>query len=206
MPSLVPFMLVALALIVVPGADMALVTKTTLARGRRPGLETVAGIITGVGVHGAAAAIGLSAVIAASATAFRLVQILGAIYLIALGLGSIISAYRSDEHTVDAPAPTRPASTPFAEGLITNVMNPKLVVFFLSLMPQFINSASPAIPQIIVLSATYMVLGTAWLVVYVWIVDRVKRQFQHPRVRRSLDAVSGTILIALGLRLIATRN
>lgn len=205
MPHLIPFLAVAGLLVVTPGADMALVTRNTVAGDRGAGLMTAFGIVVGVLMHGTAAVIGLSAIIATSASAFWIVKLAGAIYLIALGARTLFGAVRSKPAAVsadDSPGSTRP----FAEGFITNVLNPKLAIFFLSLMPQFINEQSSAIPQIIGLSLLYSLLGGLWLTIYVGVVDRVKDSFQRPSVRKRLDLVSGTVLVALGLRLVTVSN
>ncbi len=199
MPDILPFLLVALLVVVVPGVDMALVTRNTVRGGRRAGFVTTAGILAGVCMHATAAILGLSAIIAASASAYQVVKLAGAVYLIGLGVRGLLAARSA--RPVTMPIEPRIERSPFLEGFMTNVLNPKLAVFFLSLMPQFVVSSSPALPQLALLSAVFLVVGAAWLTVYVTTIDRVGAMLRRPSMSRAIDAISGTVLLALGLRL-----
>ena len=178
---------------------MALVTRNTVAGGQRSGFITTAGILTGVCLHATAAILGLSAVLAASASAYQVVKFAGAVYLIGLGIRSLIAA-RSVGSATDTAQPMT-GKSPFLEGFLTNALNPKLVVFFLSLMPQFVMDSRPALPQLLLLSAVFLVVGAVWLTLYVTIIDRVSFVLHRPSVRRAIDVVSGTVLTVLGIRL-----
>jgi threonine/homoserine/homoserine lactone efflux protein len=200
------FVAVAAIIVIVPGADMALVARNTLAGGRPAGLRTATGTLLGLGVHAGAALIGLSAVIAASATAFNVVRLVGASYLVWLGLQTLwATRKRSQPITVDEPNRSRTmprtVQAPLVQGILTNVLNPKLALFFLSFLPQFVDTSRPATPQIAVLTGTFIFMGAIWLGTYVVAVDRLSGVLTRPAVRRWLDRVIGTTLVGLGIRL-----
>lgn len=206
-PELWSFVTVAAIVVVVPGADMALVARNTAVGGRGAGFRTATGIILGSAVHAAAAVVGLSAVIAASATAFNVVKLLGAAYLVWLGVQTVWATRRRPTRLADNdPARTIPLlrGTPLVQGFLTNVLNPKVAVFFLSFLPQFIDPAGPAVSQTLILSAVFIVMGVAWLGSYVAVIDLLSGVLSRPSVKRWLDRVVGTVLAGLGLRLAAT--
>jgi threonine/homoserine/homoserine lactone efflux protein len=199
------FVAVAAIIVIVPGADMALVARNTLAGGRSAGLRTATGTLLGLAVHAGAALIGLSAVIAASATAFNVVRLVGASYLVWLGLQTLwATRNRTRTFPVDEPNKRtlpRTVHAPLVQGILTNVLNPKLALFFLSFLPQFVDTARPAAPQIVVLTGTFIAMGAIWLVTYVVAVDRLAGVLTRPAVKRWLDRVIGTTLVGLGIRL-----
>jgi threonine/homoserine/homoserine lactone efflux protein len=199
------FVAVAAIIVIVPGADMALVARNTLAGGRSAGLRTATGTLLGLGVHAGAALIGLSAVIAASATAFNVVRLVGASYLVWLGLQTLwATRNRTRAFTVDEPKKRSLPQTvhaPLVQGILTNVLNPKLALFFLSFLPQFVDTSRPATPQIVLLTGTFIAMGAIWLGPYVVAVDRLSGVLTRPGVKRWLDRVIGTTLVGLGIRL-----
>jgi threonine/homoserine/homoserine lactone efflux protein len=199
------FVAVATLIVIVPGADMALVARNTLAGGRAAGLRTATGTLLGLGIHAGAALVGLSVVIAASATAFNLVRLVGAAYLVWLGLQTLwASRNRVRAVPIDEPSPRslpRVGDAPLVQGTLTNVLNPKLAVFFLSFLPQFVDPSRPATPQILVLASTFIAMGAIWLGTYVVAVDRLSGVLTRPAVKRWLDRFIGTTLVALGIRL-----
>ena len=204
-------MAVATVVVMVPGADMALVARNTLSGGRSAGLRTATGTLLGLGVHAGAALIGLSVVIAASATAFNVVRLVGAAYLVWLGLQTLWAtrargqkAAPIDDHS--RRSLSRVAGAPLVQGMLTNVLNPKLAVFFLSFLPQFIDASRPATPQILVLTSTFIVMGALWLGTYVFAVDQLSGVLTRLAVRRWLDRLFGTTLVALGIRLAITET
>jgi len=193
---------------------MALVTRNTVSAGRRCGLATVAGIMTGVFVHGVAAALGLSAVIAASSKLFNTLRIVGAVYLVWLGVQAWRSAGRPpSEMTVDdrggldhghcrsgsGDRASDGMARPFRHGLVTNVLNPKLVVFFITFVPQFVDPIRGPRRQIALLSLVFMGLAAIWLTGYVTALNRMAGLLSRPSVRSTIDRVSGSVLIALGV-------
>lgn len=198
------FVGVAAIVVLVPGADMALVARNTVAGGRSAGFRTATGTILGLSVHAAAAVVGLSAVIAASATAFNVVKLLGAAYLIWLGIQTLWATRRRPTRPADEDSPRALPSlsgSPLVQGFLTNVLNPKLAVFFLSFLPQFVDSGGPVVTQTLVLAGVFIVMGVAWLATYVAAVDLLSGVLSRPGVKRWSDRVVGTVLAGLGLRL-----
>ena len=196
--QLLAFVGVAVVLSVTPGPDMALVLRNTLRFGRDAGLRTVAGI--GVGLLGwaTASALGVAAVLAASATAFTVLKLAGAAYLVYLGIRTLL-ALRHDGEPEEAP---RVAGSSFRQGLVTNLLNPKLAVFFTTLLPQFISHDDPPVAKSILLVAVFLAIGLTWLVTYVHLVTALARSRTF---RRVTEAVSGVVLVALGARLATER-
>ncbi|MGI9608025.1 MAG: LysE family translocator [Acidimicrobiales bacterium] len=203
MPAVWAFVAVAIVIVVTPGVDMALVARNTMAGGRRAGLVTALGVCSGLLVHAVLSLAGVSAAIASSDLLFDMIRVVGAGYLIVLGGQSILRAAKGVA-SGDAPiaATTR---APFAQGFVTNVLNPKLIVFFLALVPQFVvrGSSTPAGLQLAILFGVFIVLGLLWLTAYVLALDTLAPWLRRPRVERSVDAVAGAALIGVGLRLVA---
>jgi RhtB (resistance to homoserine/threonine) family protein len=203
MSDVLAFALVAGLMTVLPGADTLLVVRNSLRGGRRDGLATVAGICSGLYGHALLSALGVSAILAHSAAAFAALKIAGACYLAWLGIQSIRSALRGSA----MPAPERtatarvPASRSFGEGFLTNLLNPKVVVFYLALLPQFMQPEDHVLAKSLLLATIHLVEGLAWLGGVAWLVDRSRRLFVSRTLRRWLDAACGGLLIALGLRL-----
>lgn len=203
-PDLVAFTVVATIVTVIPGVDMALVARSVLTSGRRAGYITSVGICTGLWVHAVASALGLSAILMTSAILFSAVKLTGALYLVALGLVSLRSAFgtRSETMAVAVPDPTaRGARRAFVQGLLSNLLNPKVVLFYLTLLPQFVRSSDPVLARSLLLAAIHVVIGLAWLTIYAYFLGRLGAMLQRPRVRRALEGVTGVLLIGLGARL-----
>ncbi len=198
------FLAVATLVVVTPGPDMALVARNTFAGGRISGLATSVGTCSGLLVHATAAALGLSAVLLASSQAFTVVKIAGAAYLIFLGIRTIIGAgrdtsFREGEKATDL-------WTAYRQGVLTNVLNPKVAVFFLSLLPQFIDPGSGSTWRLLLLSALFIVMGLVWLTVYTLALHAVGPFVDRPRVRTVIDTVTGGVLLLLGARLALQRR
>ena len=188
------FVGVALVLTLTPGPDMALVLRNTMRGGRAAGFRTVAGIALGLLGWATASALGVAAVLEASATVFTALKLAGAVYLVYLGIQALRSL-RRNERPPDAPS--TPGS-PFRQGLVTNLLNPKLAVLFTTLLPQFIDASDPAVAKAVLLAAIFLAIGLSWLVTYTLIVDAVARSRTY---RRVTEAITGVVLIALGVRL-----
>ena len=204
----VPFVGIAALIVVTPGVDMALVTRNGLRGGRAGALATAVGINVGVALWTLAAAFGLAAVVRESGALFDGVRLAGALYLVVLGIRSMRAARRreafvlSDRDGRMALAP----GTAFKQGLISNALNPKMAVLFTALLPQFVDHGSAPLPQLLVLGAVFNVLGLAWLVGFALAVARARSVLARPSVRRLQYAISGAVLIALGLRVALTRR
>ena len=206
-PQLLAFALVAAAVTITPGADTLLVVRNSLRGGRRDGVLTAVGIGGGLYVHAIFSAIGVSALLAHSAEAFLALRIAGAAYLAWLGLQSLRAGIRRAP-PAELPAAARtavPAARSFREGLLTNLLNPKVIVFYLALLPQFLSPGEPVLAKSLLLAAIHCVEGLAWLSIVAWAVDRSRRFFLRPALRRILDSVCGTVLVALGAKLALER-
>ena len=198
------FAIAALVLIMIPGPDLALITRNALAGGRRGGLLTIVGGALGVTVHASVAALGLSAVLLASATAFTLLKIVGAAYLLWLGLQTLRAASRTRrESPADEPVATpRRRLAYLRQGFLSNALNPKVALFFVTFLPQFISAdtGSPR-AEALLFSAIFAVLYLAWFGSYVVAVDRLGRWLRRPNVRSRIEQVTGLVLVTVAVRL-----
>jgi threonine/homoserine/homoserine lactone efflux protein len=187
---------------VIPGADMALVTRQVVMRGRRTAQATIFGNLSGLIVHAVALAVGLSALLVASATAYTAVKLAGAAYLVYLGIQSIRQARASSAHdeTESVSRETRLGGNAYLQGLISTVLNPKPALFFLSYVPQFIDRDGSVAFQVALLAAVHIAVGFVWLTLYAWFVARMHAVIARPRVKAALARVTGVVLLALGLR------
>lgn len=199
---------VAGLLIVVPGPDVLLVVRNAVL-GRAAGLATALGTLGGLLVHASAATVGLSALVAASATAFTLVKLIGAAYLVLLGLQALWSTrpmgIRTDLRGGGLnPArygpPVRPRMALW-QGLLTNVLNPKVAIFFVAFLPQFVPAGDPTASSTAVLAAVFVAMSAVYLLLLVALVSRAATVLARPAVRRWLDRTAGAVFIGFGVRL-----
>ena len=198
--SLLAFIPVALLLTLIPGADTALVTRNALALGPTGARWTIVGIMTGCLMHATASALGLSAILATSARAYETVKLVGAAYLVWIGVQSIRNA-RSDSD-VQVPRFARATfRSPFMQGFLTNILNPKVALFYLTFLPQFIPTDAPVLRTSLLLAMIHNALGFAWLSLYARFVDRLRGALTRPVVKAWLERVTGGVLVALGARL-----
>ena len=188
------FLAVAVVVIVTPGPDTALTIRNTLAGGRRAGVLTAAGVACGQAAWAVAASLGVAALLVASEPVFVALKVAGAAYLVVLGVQSLAAAARGRELSSHAPA--RPGR-PMRQGLFSNLANPKMAVFFTSLLPQFADS----LPALLGLGLVFCLMTLAWLSAYAAVIARAGDVLRRGRVRRALDAVAGVALIAVGVRL-----
>ena len=194
--GLAAFVAASVLVVVMPGADMALVTRQVLVGGPRLARRTILGNATGVLVHVLALAVGLSALLLASATAYSVVKYAGAAYLVWLGVQSLRAARRPAE----LPALAVPRRA-FAAGLVSTVLNPKPALFFVALVPQFLDRAHPVLPQVLLLGGIHLAVTLAWLTLYAQLVSRARRALASSWVQR----VTGAVLVALGVRVALER-
>ena len=202
--DLLAFLGISLVVIMTPGQDTALTIRNTLAAGRRNGVRTAAGVACGQLVWALAASTGLAALLAASEPAFDALKLAGAAYLVVLGLQALRDAVRGTATPPEHEAEDS-AAHGFRQGLISNLGNPKMAVFFTGLLPQFAPEAGPAFATMLALGVLFAALTVAWLTLYAFAVERARHALGRPAVRRALDTVTGTALIALGLRVAADR-
>ena len=203
MGDVVAFVGVVAVIVVLPGPDMALVLQNGLSRGRRAAVETAIGINAGLLLWAVAAAVGVAALLEASGTAFTLLKLAGAAYLVWLGVRALADAWRGPvDASGDRPASRRQGS-PFRQGLLSNLLNPKIALVFTTLIPQFVVPGEPAVAQTLLLAALFIGMGLVWLTSYALLVAHVGTMLKRSGVRRVLSAVTGTVLTALGARLAA---
>ncbi|MFJ6887561.1 LysE family translocator [Streptomyces californicus] len=206
--QLIAFTGVAAGMVALPGADFTVVVRNALAS-RTAGLATALGVAGGLLVHTALAVAGLAAVLVTLPVLFRTVQLLGGAYVLYLGISALYALRRrggqGEEGTVDAGA-GRPAPREFGralrQGFLTNALNPKAPVLFLSLLPQFVPHGQPPLPRTLLLAAVVVVLALIWFPAVALLVDRLGRWLRRPRTARVVEGGSGVALTGLGLALV----
>jgi threonine/homoserine/homoserine lactone efflux protein len=203
MPSLhnyLMFLGAATLLCLMPGPDTLYVLGRSMTQGRRFGVVSALGIMCGCWVHITAAAFGLSEFVVQSQTAFAVVRWLGALYLVYLG-GLMLLRRPIDLHAADAVAAVS-SGRAFWQGFLTNVLNPKVALFFLAFLPQFLDLERPTAPQVFILGGTFVALGTAWLAVLAMGGSALGAVLnRHPRARLAQERITGTVFMGLGLKL-----
>lgn len=203
--ALLGFVAVAVLGVITPGLDTMLVLRHSLLSGTRVGLAAVVGISLGCLVWGTASIAGLTALLTASRLAYDTVRVLGAIYLLWLGGSALWKSFRASPGQPHPLTEQRPAGhSPWSAlraGTTTNLLNPKVGVFYMSLLPQFLPVGPTAASWGALLVAIHVGVGLLWLPGLVWAASRARRLLLRDRVRRWLDRVTATVLIALGIKL-----
>jgi threonine/homoserine/homoserine lactone efflux protein len=199
------FVLTGALLNLAPGQDTFYIVGRSLAQGTRVGIVSALGINAGSVVHTFAAAIGLSAILAASASAFMVLKLVGAVYLVYLGVRMLMAS-----GAASSPPATLPAHstwTAFRQGMLTNLLNPKVALFFLAFMPQFIDAESTTkVLAFIVLGATFVFTGTTWCLILALAAGKMRDSFvRRPKQMGLVSRVTGGVFVLLGLRLALTK-
>ena len=202
--DLLPFLVASVLVTVVPGADMALVTRQVLVGGTGLAQRTILGNLSGLVVHGVALAAGLSALLVASAAAYSVVKLAGAGYLLYLGVQALAASRRPP--AAAPPAAVVAPGRAFLQGLVSTVLNPKPALFFLTFLPQFVDRDRAVLPQTLTLAAIHVVVGLLWLSAYARLVHRARGLLTGPRVKAWLERTTGAVLIAFGLRVAVERR
>jgi RhtB (resistance to homoserine/threonine) family protein len=208
---LLVFLGVAAIVIVVPGPDTAVVTKNVLVHGRRTALGTSLGVSAGLSVWTLAAAAGIASLVRASEVAFTTLKLIGALYLIWLGVGALRAAGRAaatDELAGAAGAykPALGARAGFRQGFLSDLANPKIGIFFTSLLPQFVDPGHAVFLPFLILGTVFVVMTAVWLCAYSLLAARVAQTLTRPRVKAALDRFTGVVLIGIGVRLAMERR
>ncbi|MCO5400968.1 LysE family translocator [Ralstonia soli] len=209
------FMLAVFLLNVTPGPDAAYIVGRSVSQGRAAGLLSALGVSAGCCVHVLAVAFGLTAVLAASTVAFTVIKVVGAAYLIYLGGRMLLAPPGRDDTPADesetaeqaaAAKRPRPVKSLFMQGFLTNVLNPKVVLFFLSFFPQFVDPhANHKAAAFLALGVVFVVMSTVWNSLVAWVAASVTRRVAgKPGIKHWLDRVVGTAFVALGARLAFT--
>jgi threonine/homoserine/homoserine lactone efflux protein len=200
------FLGVSLTVILTPGQDTALTIRNTLMGGRRSGVWTAVGVVSGQLVWAVVSSVGLAAVLLASQPAFMALRLVGAAYLVFLGAQALVSAVRghSSEAAVAATGQALSSRRAYRQGLLSNLGNPKMAIFFTSLLPQFATGEA-TFWTMLALGVVFASITLAWLAGYAVAVSKAQSVLRGTGFRRALDAVTGTVLVAFGLRLAAER-
>ena len=215
-PSPYYFLGASILLILAPGPDMTLVARNTITRGRAEGLQTVGGLLIGLSVHVTAAVAGLSAILTGSHVAFTVVKIVGALYLLVLGGRTLLAARATAVAVADDDGNdlmfgahqsrfVAATASPALQGALSAALNPKLAVFFLTFLPQFVDPNHMPQASMLAHGLTFALMGAAWLVVWVLLLDRLGRVIRRPNVRAWMERATGAVLVGLGVRLALAR-
>lgn len=207
----IAFLGIAALLTIIPGADTALVTKNAIARGRTAAFFTTFGICLGCLCHATASALGLSLVLRESARLYHWMRLAGAAYLMYIGIRALWSArgsVGSAQPNVQSETTGNRASLlrSFGEGLFTNLLNPKVAIFYLTFLPQFIAPGESVLRKSLFLAGIHVLMGLVWLCSYATLLDRMSSVLTRPSVKRRLEAFTGAVLVAFGLRLAMERQ
>ena len=217
-PQLAAFIVVAGLLTITPGADMALVMRHALGGGTRPAFFASLGICLGTLIWGAASALGVAVLFARSALAFAVLKYVGGAYLVYLGVRALISTTKVATNATESNFSRENDSSPsslrgshgqwkaFGQGLFTNLLNPKVAVFYVTFLPQFVVPDRPVLSQSVFLAAMHVVMGLIWLTLYARFIDRMAAVLLTDRVKRRIEAATGAVLMALGIRLALARR
>jgi RhtB (resistance to homoserine/threonine) family protein len=197
--QVIAFFFVASVLAITPGADTMLVMKNSMRFGSAAGWATTIGILGGTLVHALISALGISVILTQSEALFQLVKALGALYLVWLGIQALSSAGQRPQD--DQTGKNLAVRGAFLEGLITNILNPKVAIFYIAFLPQFIDASDPVLAKSLLLASIHNGLSLLWLGALVAIIARGSTWIQRPHIQKRLSRISGAILIALGLRL-----
>ncbi len=203
--SVIAFTITALIITLTPGNDTILVFRNSLSGHRSAGFATMFGICAGLIVHGAFASMGISVILTQSATLFQVVKLAGAGYLIFLGGQTLWAAWKNRDKqlvTSQSESSQKPKSVAksFGEGVLTNVLNPKVALFYLSFLPQFIAPTDPFFKPLL-LAGIHIVWGIIWLSIVVLMINKMRKILTNPRAKSIMDAICGTVLVSLGVRL-----
>ena len=203
--TLLAFAGISLLLAVTPGPDMAVVTKNALAHGRRGVMLTTTGIALALAIWVTATAVGVSAVVRSSGELLFILKLIGASYLVYLGVRTLIESRRRHADLLAGTPAAAPAHVIFRQGFLSALSNPKLGVFFVTFLPQFVTPGQALLPRLLLLGSIFALIGWTWMNVYGFFVTRIRDFITAPRVRQWMERVTGIVLLGFGARLAADR-
>jgi threonine/homoserine/homoserine lactone efflux protein len=204
---LAEFLAVSIIVIVTPGPDTALTIRNTLLGNRRAGVFTALGVVSGQATWALATSAGIAALLVASEPAFTAVKLVGAAYLVFLGSQALFAALRRrPRRGIEGRRRRLPPRVAFRQGVISNLGNPKMAAFFPALLPQFTPAGEAAFPVLLALGLVFCTLTLVWLTAYAVAVARAGDFLRRPSVRRAMEALTGAVLVALGVRLATERR
>src|SRR5210317_302955 len=208
MTALTTYLIAITLLTITPGVDTMLVIRNTARGGWRDGAVSSLGICSALFLHATISAVGISVILLQAAWAFSLLKMAGAGYLIWLGLSSWLKILKQEKFEIINGKASRGAflvQRSLREGFLSNILNPKTAIFYMAFLPQFINPAQSAILQSLFLAGLHFVIAMIWQCLLALMVKQLKIWLQRPRVNQVFDGVTGTVMIALGLR-VATES
>ena len=203
--QLIAFAGISLLLAVTPGPDMAVVTRNALAHGRRGVVLTTSGIGLALVIWVTATAVGLSALLRTSGELLFGLKLVGSCYLAYLGIRTLIDSRRRPDDLLAGMQPAAHAHAVFRQGFLSAISNPKLGVFFVTFLPQFVLPGQAVLPRLLELGVTFAVIGWIWMNVYGLFVTRLREVITTPRVRQWMQRVTGVVLLGFGARLALER-
>ncbi|MEK4066119.1 LysE family translocator [Peribacillus sp. FSL R5-0717] len=197
------FIIMCILLIILPGPDTAIATRNTVTVGTSGGFKTMFGTCCALLIHTSAALFGLSAIIVKSALLFSIFKYAGAVYLVYLGFKTLWGLRNKQ---VAAAAETTDKSkyenqSCFKQGFLTNLLNPKVAVFFLTFLPQFVNPGNDTFLPFLIMGMTYTVLTALWFVFYIYLLNQISAFMKKPRTQAIFEGITGTVLIGFGIKL-----
>jgi threonine/homoserine/homoserine lactone efflux protein len=212
--NLIAFLGISILVIATPGQDTALTIRNTLVGGRGGGIATAFGVVSGLATWTVATSAGLAALLVASQPLFLALRLVGAAYLVYLGIQALRAALfpnsgsgrPSTSGALAAPSGRGSRRGFYVQGLLSNLSNPKIVFFFLSLLPQFIERGQASFVRLLLLGLIFCCMTLTWLTLYAIVVARVGDFLRRDRVQRALEATTGLVLIGLGVRLATERR
>ena len=205
--SLLTFTIAAALLAATPGVDTALVLRALVTHGARRAVQAALGVAAGCLVWGAVVALGLGALLTASTLAFNAVKAVGAAYLIWQGIRLLRRPAASAQSLPSTltPVQSAPAGSAFWQGFLTNVLNPKVGVFYVTLLPQFVVADVPAGPYIFALASIHVGLSVLWFLLLIGAAAHLQRWLERPRVQTAMDRITGLVFVAFGLKLVVAQ-
>ncbi|WP_394237263.1 LysE family translocator [Niallia oryzisoli] len=197
------FVLMCIFLILLPGPDTAIATKNTVTIGKLGGLKTALGTCCALLIHTSAAVLGLSAIIVKSALLFSVFKYVGAVYLIYLGVKTLWSLRKKEGAASVETNPKGPFKNTscFKQGFLTNLLNPKVAVFFLTFLPQFVDADSNTFIPFLLMGITYTALTAVWFLLYIYLINQISAFMKKPKTQHMIEGITGTVLIGFGIKL-----
>jgi len=200
--SLITFFIAITILTMTPGVDTMMILRSTLRGGAKDGMVSSLGICSGLFIHAFLSAVGISAILLYSATAFTVLKVVGACYLVWLGFSNLKAFwYSSKQKEIKSNKEAFYVMRSFREGFMSNVLNPKTVVFYMAFLPQFISPESSALAQSMILAAFHFVVAMIWQGILIYTICSANVFITKKSVRKTLDLISGVVMMALGVKL-----
>lgn len=204
------FVTMCILLILLPGPDTAIATKNTLTLGKKGGLKTIFGTCCALLIHTFAAVVGLSAIIAKSALVFSIFKYIGGAYLIYLGVKSFISLKKMKKQQQNEDILKNEMKynehSCFKQGFLTNLLNPKVAVFFLTFLPQFVDPKNHSFLPFVWMGLTYLALTAIWFIFYIFLLNAIRSFMMKPQTQMVIEGTTGLVLVGFGIKLALEKN